>query len=88
MRNTVQTFATSLLDHVRTSYELEILLNHNPKGDPWEPGERLTLERLKLAIKYKQKAVMTFRQFYFIYQKIKYYDQYILCIQMEILLLL
>ncbi|VVC45806.1 Transient receptor potential channel,Transient receptor potential channel, canonical,Ion transport [Cinara cedri] len=56
MRNTVQTFATSLLDHVRTSYELEIMLNHNPKGDPWEPGERLTLERLKLAIKYKQKA--------------------------------
>lgn len=58
MRNTVQTFATSLLDHVRTSYELEIMLNHNPKGDPWEPGERLTLERLKLAIKYKQKAVI------------------------------
>lgn len=60
MRNTVQTFATSLLDHVRTSYELEIMLNHNPKGDPWEPGERLTLERLKLAIKYKQKAVILF----------------------------
>lgn len=58
MRNTVQTFATSLLDHVRTSYELEIMLNHNPKeSDPWEPGERLTLDRLKLAIKYKQKAV-------------------------------
>lgn len=34
------------------------MLNHNPKGDPWEPGERLTLERLKLAIKYKQKAVI------------------------------
>lgn len=50
-----QDFATSLLDHVRTSLELEVMLNHNPEGDPWSPGERQTLERLKLAIKYKQK---------------------------------
>ncbi|GLH08835.1 Transient receptor potential protein [Gryllus bimaculatus] len=50
-----QDFATSLLDHVRTSLELEVLLNHCPDGDPWQPGERQTLERLKLAIKYKQK---------------------------------
>lgn len=71
MRNTVQTFATSLLDHVRTSYELEIMLNHNPKGDPWEPGERLTLERLKLAIKYKQKAVMLLMEINILIIKIK-----------------
>lgn len=71
MRNTVQTFATSLLDHVRTSYELEIMLNHNPKGDPWEPGERLTLERLKLAIKYKQKAVMLLMKINILTNKIK-----------------
>lgn len=57
MRNQVQTFATSLLDHARTSYELEIMLNYDPEGDTWESGERQTLERLKLAIKYKQKAV-------------------------------
>lgn len=57
MRKQVQTFATSLLDHSRTSYELEIMLNYDPKGEAWETGERQTLERLKLAIKYKQKAV-------------------------------
>ncbi|XP_043491754.1 transient receptor potential protein [Polistes fuscatus] len=55
MREQTQTFATSLLDHARTSYELEIMLNYNPTGDNWEPGERQTLDRLKLAIKYKQK---------------------------------
>ncbi|KAJ8922824.1 hypothetical protein NQ315_007859, partial [Exocentrus adspersus] len=56
MRMQVQTFATSLLDHARTSYELEIMLNYDAKGEAWETGERQTLQRLKLAIKYKQKA--------------------------------
>lgn len=55
MRKNTQEFATSLLDHARTSNELEIMLNFNPTGENWEPGERQTLERLKLAIKYKQK---------------------------------
>ncbi|XP_017784473.1 PREDICTED: transient receptor potential protein-like [Nicrophorus vespilloides] len=55
MRTFVQGFATTLLDHVRTSSELEILLNYDPEGDVWEPGEHQSLERLKLAIKYKQK---------------------------------
>ncbi|XP_023318288.1 transient receptor potential protein [Trichogramma pretiosum] len=55
MREKVQEFATSLLDHARTSFELEVMLNYNPIGENWEPGERQTLERLKLAIKYKQK---------------------------------
>ncbi|KAG7202406.1 hypothetical protein KM043_018722 [Ampulex compressa] len=55
MREQTQHFATALLDHARTSYELEIMLNYNPTGENWEPGERQTLERLKLAIKYKQK---------------------------------
>ena len=58
MRHTVQTFATSLLDHVRTSSELEIMLNYDPEGDPWEPNDRQTLARLKLAIKYKLKMVI------------------------------
>ncbi|CAH1159813.1 unnamed protein product, partial [Phaedon cochleariae] len=56
MKNQVQTFATSLLDHARTSEELEIMLNYDPQGETWVTGERQTLERLKLAIKYKQKA--------------------------------
>jgi hypothetical protein len=57
MRKNVQEFATSLLDHARTSNELEIMLNYNANGENWEPGERHTLDRLKLAIKYKQKKV-------------------------------
>jgi transient receptor potential cation channel subfamily C len=57
MRSQCQEFATALLDHVRTSLELEVMLNHNPEGEHWDPGERQTLERLKLAIKYKQKQV-------------------------------
>ena len=41
---------------IRTSYELEVMLNHNPDGDPWQTGDFQTLERLKLAIQYKQKS--------------------------------
>lgn len=53
-----QKFATSLLDHVRSSYELETLLNYSHDSeDVWEPGERQTLDRLELAIKYTQKDV-------------------------------
>ncbi len=55
LRRQVQQFATDLLDHARTSYELEIMLNYDPDGDVWDPGETQTLDRLKLALKYKQK---------------------------------
>uniref|UniRef100_A0A182HMZ4 ANK_REP_REGION domain-containing protein n=1 Tax=Anopheles arabiensis TaxID=7173 RepID=A0A182HMZ4_ANOAR len=56
MRLAVQEFATALLDHARTSNELEIMLNFSPGAvDNWEPGERQTLERLKLALNHKQK---------------------------------
>ena len=50
-------FATALLDHTRSSSELEILLNHDPLGPTYQHGERMTLNRLKLAIKYRQKKV-------------------------------
>ncbi|XP_030371662.1 transient receptor potential protein [Scaptodrosophila lebanonensis] len=58
MRQAVQEFVTSLLDHARTSMELEVMLNfnHEPSHDIWFPGQRQTLERLKLAIRYKQKT--------------------------------
>lgn len=58
MRQSVQEFAKSLLDHSRTSSELEIMLNFNSdfSNDVWEPGDRQTLDRLKLAINYKQKG--------------------------------
>jgi len=57
LRLQVQAFATALLDHARTSYELEVMLNFDLQGDSvWDPGEPQTLERLKLALKCKQKA--------------------------------
>lgn len=57
MRQTVQDFAKSLLDHSRTSEELEVMLNYNsfPGTEVWEPGDHQSLDRLKLAINYKQK---------------------------------
>ncbi|KAF5272566.1 hypothetical protein FQR65_LT04905 [Abscondita terminalis] len=57
MKHQIQNFATSLLDYARSSYELEIMLNYDSKGDNWDPGERQTLERLRLALKFKQKMV-------------------------------
>ena len=32
----VQDFVTGLVDNTRTSYELEVILNHNPDGEPWQ----------------------------------------------------
>ena len=46
-----------MLDHTRSSYELEVLLNHDPTGPAYQHGERMHLNRLKLAIKYRQKKV-------------------------------
>lgn len=66
MRELTQQFSTALLDHARTSYELEIMLNYNPTGENWDPGERQTLDRLKLAIKYKQKQVCVLRNTFYI----------------------
>ena len=57
LRKQVQNFATALLDHTRSSCELEILLNHDPAGPAYQHGERMHLNRLKLAIKYRQKKV-------------------------------
>lgn len=57
LRAKCMTFTSSLLDHVRSSNELEIILNHDPYGPPYEQGERMKLSRLKLAVKLKQKRV-------------------------------
>ncbi|XP_046817273.1 transient receptor potential-gamma protein isoform X2 [Vespa crabro] len=61
LRRQCQDFATALLDHTRSSYELEVLLNHDPKGPAFEHGERMHLNRLKLAIKLRQKKKETER---------------------------
>merc|ERR550532_3334328 len=55
LRRQSQDFGTALLDHTRSSYELEVLLNYDPDGPAYQHGERMHLKRLKLAIKYKQK---------------------------------
>ena len=57
LRKQCQKFATALLDHTRSSYELEVMLNHDPNGPPYQHGDRMNLNRLKLAIKYRQKDV-------------------------------
>lgn len=57
LRAQCQKFATALLDHTRSSTELEILLNHDPTGPVYQHGDRMHLNRLKLAIKYRQKKV-------------------------------
>lgn len=57
LRKQCQDFATALLDHTRSSHELEVLLNHDPTGPAFEHGERMHLNRLKLAIKLRQKKV-------------------------------
>lgn len=76
MRATCQEFATSLLDHARTSHELEIMLNFNGSETEtyWEPGERQTLERLKLAIRYKQKKVCGWQIFYTTYNMSSFFS--------------
>ena len=54
----VQDFATELLDQTRGSEELETILNHNTEAAVSDDdAEVMTLSRLRLAIKYKQKEV-------------------------------
>ncbi|CAG0917389.1 unnamed protein product [Notodromas monacha] len=59
LRRQVQKFAVDLLDHTRTSKELEIMLNYNPEDvferEEEQHGGKMGLERLKLAIDYRQK---------------------------------
>jgi transient receptor potential cation channel subfamily C len=54
LREKVQNFAVSLLDHVRTFNELMIILNYDPKYQN-KSQNAMKFERLKLAIDYKQK---------------------------------
>ncbi|XP_076339778.1 transient-receptor-potential-like protein isoform X2 [Tachypleus tridentatus] len=55
LKRCCQNFSTSLLDHVRTSNELEIILNHDPTKPPYEHGEQMSLARVEMAVNYKQK---------------------------------
>jgi len=55
LRKQCQLFATALLDHTRTTHELEVLLNYDPGADSLDSHGKMTLSRLKLAIRCKQK---------------------------------
>lgn len=55
LRKQCQQFATALLDHTRTTHELEVLLNYDPGMDSLDSHGKMTLSRLKLAIRCKQK---------------------------------
>lgn len=62
-----QEYASALLAETRTSQELEIILNHDHENPPVlfeNEQEKNKLNRLKLAIKYKQKKVFRFLFFY------------------------
>jgi hypothetical protein len=54
-----QDYSAALLAETRSSKELEIILNYDPDNPPiiFETIEKMTLARLKLAIRYKQKKV-------------------------------
>ena len=54
LRKIVQEFAVGLVEQARTSYELEVFLNHNPDGAPWKPGLFCILS-----------AILLFRLLYF-----------------------
>ena len=43
LRKKVQEFAVGLVDCARTSYELEVCLNHNPGSIPWQPGTLINI---------------------------------------------
>ncbi|XP_004517522.1 transient-receptor-potential-like protein isoform X2 [Ceratitis capitata] len=55
LRRQCQKFAVDLLDQTRTSNELAIILNYDPEMSTYEPGDRMSLNRLEQAITYKQK---------------------------------
>ncbi|CAL4075123.1 unnamed protein product, partial [Meganyctiphanes norvegica] len=51
----VEKFVAELLEQTRTRKELAIVLNYQHKGSVWEEGTPMSLDRLKLAIKFEQK---------------------------------
>ena len=50
LRKKVQEFAVKLVGEARTSYELEVCLNHNPGGIPWQPGLKIRIFTYRMRI--------------------------------------
>ena len=51
LRKKVQEFAVGLVEQARTSYELEVCLNHNPGGVPWQPGLKIRIFIYRMRIR-------------------------------------
>lgn len=64
-----QEFAVDLLEQTRGSRELAIILNHDCSTADDQNCDKVRLSRLKLAIKYKQKKVMTWFTVWFLFVK-------------------
>ncbi|KAB7504942.1 Short transient receptor potential channel 1, partial [Armadillidium nasatum] len=57
LRSRVIHFAKELIENTRTSSELEIILNYDPDGPPFEKGQSMHLAKLREAVDSKQKEV-------------------------------
>ncbi|XP_068231132.1 transient receptor potential protein-like [Palaemon carinicauda] len=55
LRKQVQDFTMALVDETRTSLELEIVLNYDPEGEPYKPGQFMHFTQLKEAVDSNQK---------------------------------
>ncbi|XP_069973432.1 transient receptor potential protein isoform X1 [Penaeus vannamei] len=55
LRTQVLEFAMRLVDETRSSDELEIILNYDPEGEPYQKGQFMHLNRLKDAVDNNQK---------------------------------
>ncbi|RXG57619.1 Transient receptor potential-gamma protein [Armadillidium vulgare] len=55
LRSRVIHFAKELIENTRTSSELEIILNYDPDGPPFEKGQSMHLAKLREAVDSKQK---------------------------------
>ncbi|PNF44061.1 hypothetical protein B7P43_G16226 [Cryptotermes secundus] len=59
LKKKCKVFATALLDHTRSSHELEIILNHDPLEPVIHSEGRMHLRRLRLAVRFHQKEFVT-----------------------------
>ena len=57
LKKQCQDFATALLDHTRSSYELEVMLNYDPEGPAYTVSQTTTV-----AVQFLYKNQMDFSE--------------------------
>ncbi|CAL4127997.1 unnamed protein product [Meganyctiphanes norvegica] len=55
LKEKVRDFSEALVKEVRTMKELSVIVNYDPTGEPWEPGQPMHLAKLMEAASYKQR---------------------------------